>query len=194
MHKRTHPQNTSERLATVSDHREELTEKDTASGKARARGVATKTRPGGGPDAREDFTGGDGGDCLTSFQSQLRLGPSHTGNCGGWKRPFGWDRPRRKEAEGTGRRHSAGSGTARGVSGARASAGRKRPAHHARSGRNQRASSNAGPSAGSCSRTECEPFAHASRTSNQVRVLSQVVTKWQRFPGILLGIPSPNLE
>ena len=40
---------------------------------------------------------------------------------------------------------------------------------------------------GGCLRADCRPFAHASRTSNQGRILSQVVTKRQRFPGTCLG-------
>ena len=39
---------------------------------------------------------------------------------------------------------------------------------------------------GGCLRADCRLFAHASRTSNQGRILSQVVSK-RRFPGTCLG-------
>lgn len=67
---------------------EELTEKDTASGETSSAGSGGR-QTWRGPDAREGLHRGVmEGEPAASFQSQLRLGPSHTGNCWGWETTF----------------------------------------------------------------------------------------------------------
>lgn len=108
--------------------------KDTASGPtSRAGSGGRQTRRG--PDAREGLNRGVmEGEPAASFQPQLRLPPSRTGNCGGVRGGndlSGQDsQARRKEAQEAGRRSRAVPGATRGFSGAHASAGRKRPAHY----------------------------------------------------------------
>lgn len=135
VHKEHTLQNTSERLATVSDHRRAHGKGHSFWGNLerwewRQTDLEGPRRQGG------TSQGGDGGGTCDLFPAA-----APTGTVTYWKlQGAGNDlsgregQPRRNEAEEAGRRRRAVPGAARGVWGAHASGGRKRPAHHAERG------------------------------------------------------------